>query len=218
MLSFYADSNIMFYLESISHLGMAEVWFCRFCASNNVQHELVCSVHGSLDAWKLTDNTRQQADTCQIKGNVFPENKTASDFILMLWFGTGFKNWFLVLKDNKTFLSSTPLVSYTCMYKSGTHDFLYCLGPHILEVTETVLGRSIICCQEAVPSLSWSEAAISPLNLFCRVVTSDMKYSSWISGLMWHKFRSQSSSESDTVRGMFRLNPTRIAKQSWMKA
>lgn len=56
------------------------------------------------------------------------------------------------------------------------------------------------------------------LNLFCTVITSDMKYSSWISGLMWHEFRSQSLSKSDNVRRMFRLNPTRIAKQSQMKA
>lgn len=82
---------------------------------------------------------------------------------------------------------------------------------------KTFLGRIIICCQEAVSSLNWSVAAIS-LNLFRRVVTTDMKYSSWISGLMWRELRSQSSSESVTVRGMFRLNPTRIANPSWMMA
>lgn len=117
---------------------------------------------------------------------------------------------------HKTPVISTPLGSSTCVYKSGTHDFPHFLAPLVQKVTKTFLGRIIICCQEAASSLNWSVAAIS-LNLF-RVVTTDMKYSSWISGLMWRELRSQSSSESVTVRGMFRLNPTRIANPSWMMA
>lgn len=168
------------YIESISHLGMTEVWFCKFCGSNDIQHELVCSVHRSLDAWKLTDNTMhekaasrhtpEEKGTCshstklhqtlfQCSGSVFGAERQ-QDFPL-------FSSW----------------VGYTCRYKSGTHYFLYCLGWDVPGVTETVLDRSISHCQEAVSSLSWSKAAISPRNLFCRVVTSDMKYSSYISGL-----------------------------------
>lgn len=146
-----------------------EVWFCRIRGSNDVQDEFVYSVHR-----RLHEMIRKQADTCQIKGDLFTENKTASDFILMPWFRTGLKK---VFGAERQFLSSL-LVSYTCMYKSGTHDFFHCSGPHVPEVTENHLGQKDYSLSESSFLIKLIRTAISPPNLFSRVVTSDMKYSS----------------------------------------
>lgn len=205
----------MLYLRWIHHTSMHD-WSPVLQILRIKQRTRVCSVHGSLEARELTNNTMYDEASRHmpnIRECVFREHHCIRLFFNGL-FRTSFKE-VLLLKD---FPLYNPSVSDTCMYKSGTPDSLPCLEPHVPGFTETILNRSIIRCQEAVSSLSGSEAAISPLNLSCRVVISNMKDSSRISDLMWHEFRSQSWSESDTVRGTFPLNPTRIAKQSWMKA
>lgn len=119
-----------------SYSLVLEVWFCRICGS-------VCVLSAQRLAWKWTDNKTHDKEKSRHMPNkreyVCREQNCISLYFNALvqdWSQKGFWCW-------KTIRLSSLVspVSYNCTYKSGAHDFLHCLGPHVPAVTENHLGR-----------------------------------------------------------------------------
>lgn len=140
----------MFY-QSWIHLAFGHDWslLLQILWIKQRAMESVCSVHRSLDAWKLTDNTmHDKAKSRQIKRNVCSEKVTATDFILMLWFGTCFKRCSRLYAKMECFWCCEAIRVHQLLqwaiHAMCTDDFLHCLGPKVLEVTEKTSWTEVL--------------------------------------------------------------------------